>query len=131
MGVPITTVDPSLPTVLAPPSSASTSYDGAASFVDELERQVTAYVELGIPSLLGLDEQTFRGTLAPPADPPPIESRGAAVDGDAVPFLLVVPGLDVNDLAPAMRRGSKIGVSVIDRDEAPTYTTIEGVEVQT
>src|SRR6188768_2244518 len=110
MGVPVTTVDPSLPTVLAPPSPAATSYDGAAPFVDELERQVAAYVELGIPALLGLDERAFRATLPLPADPPPIDSPGAAVDGDAVPFVLVVPGLDVNDLAPAMRRGSKIGV---------------------
>ena len=44
-----------------------------------------------------------------------------------MPFVLVVPGLDVNDLAPAMRRGAKLGVSVIDRDEAPTYKAIVDV----
>ena len=131
MGVPVTTVDPSLPTVTAPASPAATSHAPEASFVDELERQITAYVELGIPVLLGVDEPTFRASLAPLADAPPGETPGSAVDGDAVPFVLVVPGLDVNDLAPAMRRGSKVGVSVIDRDEAPTYKTIEGVEVPT
>lgn len=131
MGVPVTTVDPSLPTVIAPASPAAASHAPEASFVDELERQTTAYVELGIPSLLGVDEPTFRTTLAPLADAPPGETSTSVVVGDAVPFVLVVPGLDVNDLAPAMRRGSKVGVSVIDRDEAPTYRTIEGVEVPT
>jgi len=129
MGVPVTTVDPSLPTVLAPPSPAAVAHSPEASYADELARQITAYVELGIPALLGLDEPTFRATLAPLADAAPGDSPAAVVDGDAVPFVLVVPGLDVNDLAPAMRRGSKLGVSVIDRDEAPTYTTIKGVDV--
>ena len=52
-----------------------------------------------------------------------------AVEGDDVPFVLVLPGLDLNDVAPAMRRGTRLGVSVIDRDEAPTYRPLPGVEV--
>ena len=46
-----------------------------------------------------------------------------------MPFVLVLPGLDLNDVAPAMRRGSRLGVSVIDRDEAPTYRPLPDVEV--
>ena len=126
MGVPVTAVDPSLPTVTAPPSPASTAFSPESSFVDELDRQITSYVQLGIPELLQIDEPTFRARLASlgAETPGPTES---VVDGDAVPFVLVVPGLDVNDLAPAMRRGSKLGVSVIDRDEAPTYKAIVDV----
>src|SRR4051794_17082842 len=116
MGVPVTTVDPSLPTVLAPPSPAATSHAPEASFADELDRQVTAYVELGIPALLGLDEPAFRALVAPLADTTTGASEPPGVDSDAVPFVVVVPDLDVNDLAPAMRRGSKLGVSVIDRE---------------
>jgi hypothetical protein len=122
MGVPVTAVDPSLSTVAAPPSSASTAFDPGAPFDVELSRQVTAYVELGVPALLGLDDAAFRARIK--AAPAPFETPPSVVDGDAVPFVLVVPGLDVNDLAPAMRRGTKLGVSVIDRVEAPTYQAV-------
>ncbi len=127
MGVPVTTVDPSLPTVVAPPSPASTAFDVEASADDELDRQITAYVQLGIPTLLGIDERTFRERVAPLRAQVLDTISTSVVDGDAVPFVLVVPGLDVNDLAPAMRRGAKLGVSVIDRDEAPTYRAIVDV----
>lgn len=127
MGVPVTTIDPSLPTVTAPPSPASTAFDPTSSFADELERQTTAYVELGIPALLGTDEATFRASVEPLRGTAPGPAPSAVVDGDAVPFVLVVPGLDVNDLAPAMRRGSKLGASVIDREEAPTYRALVDV----
>ena len=43
--------------------------------------------------------------------------------------MLVLPGLDLNDVAPAMRRGKQLGVSVIDRVEAPTYRPIDGIDV--
>ncbi|WP_051275009.1 DUF5701 family protein [Cellulomonas sp. URHD0024] len=130
MGVPVTFVDPSLPTVAAPPSAAAGSFDPETGFADELHRQVTAYVELGIPALLGLDASEFHARLAPPASASLTPAPQSAVDGDAVPFVLVVPGLDVNDLAPAMRRGAKLGVSVIDRVEAPTYQPIVDVPTE-
>jgi len=127
MGVPVTTVDPSLPTVTAPTSPASTAFSPDSSFEDELDRQVTSYVQLGIPALLGTDEPTFRARVAPLGAAGPGQAGPSAVDGDAVPFVLVLPELDVNDLAPAMRRGAKLGVSVIDRVEAPTYRAIVDV----
>jgi hypothetical protein len=127
MGVPVTTVDPSLPTVTAPPSPASRAFSSESSFDAELDRQLDSYVQLGIPELLRVDAQTFRDRLAPLRTVRPERGVPSVVDGDAVPFVLVVPDLDVNDLAPAMRRGSKIGVSVIDRDEAPTYKAIVDV----
>ena len=49
MGVPVTTVDPSLPTVTAPPSPASKAFSPESSFEDELDRQITSYVQLGVP----------------------------------------------------------------------------------
>ena len=127
MGVPVTPVDPHLPTVTAPPSPAATSFDPGADARAELDRQVTAYVELGIPALLGVTTEVFRASLTSLALGGP--TPPATVDGDAVPFVLVLPGVDVNDLAPAMRRGAKLGVSVIDRVEAPTYRAIPGIDV--
>ncbi|WP_315097811.1 DUF5701 family protein [uncultured Cellulomonas sp.] len=129
MGVPVTTVDPQLPTVTAPPSPAAVSFDATADVRSELERQIAAYVELGIPALLGEEPATFRERLLPLAEVATTPTAPVAVEGDGVPFVLVLPGLDVNDVVPAMRRGARNGVSVIDRDEAPTYQPIEGVQV--
>jgi len=59
----------------------------------------------------------------------PAAPAAPAVDGDGAAFVLVLPGLDVNDAAPAMRRGTRLGVSVIDRDEAPTYRPLAALDV--
>jgi hypothetical protein len=131
MGVPITSVDAGLPTVTAPPSAAATAFDPAADVRTELDRQVTAYVELGVAALLGEDPDTFRARLAPLGEVATTPTEPPAVDGDGIPFVLVLPGLDLNDVAPAMRRGTRLGVSVIDRHEAPTYRPLPGVEVPT
>ncbi len=128
MGIPVTTVDPALPTVASPGSAAATAFDAAAGPVDELDRQVAAYVDLGFPALLGIDEAAFRARVAPLADALPTAPAAPAVDGDGAAFVLVLPGLDVNDAAPAMRRGTRVGMSVIDRDEAPTYRPIAGLD---
>ncbi|WP_243884629.1 DUF5701 family protein [Cellulomonas fengjieae] len=129
MGVPVTAIDPNLPTATAPPSAAATAFDPTADPRAELERQIAAYVDLGIPALLGEDATAFRDRLAPLAGAADAPAVPAAVEGDAVPFVLVIPGLDVNDLVPAMRRGRQLGISVIDRVEAPTYRPIPGVDV--
>lgn len=129
MGVPVTPVDPQLPTVTAPPSPAASAFDPTADVRAELDRQISAYVELGLPALLGEDPGAFRDRLAPLGEVAVTPTTPAAVEGDDVPFVLVLPGLDLNDVAPAMRRGKQLGVSVIDRVEAPTYRPIDGVEV--
>ncbi|GIG22989.1 hypothetical protein Cch01nite_37130 [Cellulomonas chitinilytica] len=129
MGIPLTPVDPDLPTVASPGSPAATAFDPDATPHAELERQVTAYVELGFPALLGLDEPGFRARVAPLADALPASPATPAVPGDGAAFVLVLPGLDVNDTAPAMRRGARLGVSVIDRDEAPTYRPLPGLDL--
>jgi len=123
MGVPVTAVDPALPTAAAPTSSAATGFDPAADALAELDRQIRAYDDLGVAAVLGQDEATFRASLAPLAS---LVSGldlavGASSSDDAVGFVVVLPALDVNDAAPAMRRGPRPGVSVIDRDEAATY----------
>ena len=129
MGVPVTVVDPLLPTVTAPPSSAAAAFDPTADVAAELDRQVSAYVELGIATLLGEDPAEFRARLAPLAEVSTTPTAPPAVEGDDVPFVLVLPGLDLNDVAPAMRRGTRGGVSVIDRDEALTYRPLPDIEV--
>ena len=129
----ITEVDPQLATVTAPTSAAATSFDPGASPAEELDRQVLAYAESGVADLLGLDAEGLAALVAPLravverdtsswADPP-------AKDDDDVAFLLVLRVPDVNDAVPAMRRGKKLGVSVIDRDELATYQPVDGVEV--
>ena len=130
----ITPVEPDLSTVLAPPSAAALAFDPAVDPRTELDRQVQAYVELGVPALLGLDPDDFRTGLLPlaealPATLPGPSSASASVPDDHIPFVLVLPQVDVNDLVPAMRRGPRLGVSVIDREEAATYRPIEGVVV--
>jgi hypothetical protein len=131
VGIPVTPVDPQLPTVASPGSGAATAFDPAADPRTELDRQVTAYVELGVASLLGISDDEFRALVAPLAAVVPAAPATPVVDGDGAAFVLVVPGLDVNDAAPAMRRGSRLGVSVIDRDEAPTYRPLADLEVPT
>ncbi|MGY4643969.1 DUF5701 family protein [Cellulomonas sp. URHB0016] len=129
MGIPVTPVDPLLATVASPGSAAATAFDPAADPRDELDRQVTAYVELGFAGLLDVTEDELRARLAPLVAVAPATDACPAVPGDGAAFVLVVPGLDVNDTAPAMRRGARHGVSVIDRDEAPTYRPLNGLHV--
>ena len=132
----ITPVDPLLPTVSAEASPAATAYDPAADRQAELDRQIQAYVELGVAGLLGLDAAGLRA-LAEPLRPALAALPAPAADAgdDSVPFVLVLSpdlfaehGHDLNDAVPAMRRGRQRGVSVIDREELATYRPIEGVE---
>ena len=129
----VTEVDPQLPTVTAPTSPASTAFDPGASPVGELERQVSVYVESGVAALLGLDAAGLGALVEPLRDL--VEREGAsfavepAREDDEIPFVLVLRVPDVNDVVPAMRRGAKLGVSVIDREELATFHPVEGVEV--
>lgn len=131
----VTTVDPLLPTVASPTSAASPAFDPEAAPVDELDRQVRVYVESGVAGLLGLDRDALAALVAPLRAL--VRAHAAtwthppARPDDDVPFLLVLhpDGYDVNDAVPAMRRGARLGVSVIDRDELAAYATVPGVEV--
>ena len=132
MGLAVTPVDPNLPTVAAAPSSAATAYDPAAGREAELDRQLDAYAELGVAAVAGLDRTTLAGRVAPLREalralPDDAGSR-ATIGDDGVAFVLVLPGLDLNDVAPAMRRGPRLGVSVIGRDEMRTYRPVDGVD---
>jgi hypothetical protein len=135
--LPLVTVETAdtLPT-LAPSSAAAAAFDPGADAHDELQRQVQVYVDMGLPELLETDENRFREALAP------LAARLADLDlarpgdvpgDDHVPFVLVLApeALRVNDLVPAMRRGSRHGVSVIDEDEARTYRPLDAVPVPT
>ena len=91
-------------------------------------------MDMGLPELLGTDENTFREALEPLAARLP-DLDGArpedVPEDDHVPFVLVLApdALRVNDLVPAMRRGARHGVSVIDEDEARTYRPLDAVTV--
>lgn len=129
----VTEVDPQLPTVTAPTSAASTAFDPAASPLAELERQVSVYRESGVAALLGLDATGLDALVAPLRSLVEEEGETFAVDparpDDEVPFVLVLQVPDVNDAVPAMRRGDRLGVSVVDRAEMATYRPVAGVEV--
>lgn len=129
----VTEVDPQLPTVCAPTSPASTSFDPGASPLAELERQIAVYLESGVAALLGLEASGLRALVEPLRGLVERDGESFAVDpareDDGVPFVLVLRLPDLNDAVPAMRRGSKLGVSVIDREELATYLPVEGVEV--
>ncbi|GAA4622017.1 DUF5701 family protein [Cellulomonas oligotrophica] len=134
MGVPVVAVDPALPTVLADRSPAAAAVDLAAPHADELDRQVRALVESGVAATLGWDADAL-GARADAlrhhldALPQPGSTTWAGAPDDAVPFVLVLPAVDVNAAAPAMRRGGRLGVSVIPPDEAAGYRPAHGVEV--
>ena len=122
MGVPVTPVDPQLPTVTAPPSPRPPRSTPTSTRGPSWTARSRAYVELGVAALLG-EARRLSARLEPLAEVAATPTA-ARVEGDDVPFVLVLPGLDLNDVAPAMRRGSRLGVSVIDRVEAPTYRPI-------
>ncbi|WP_205739636.1 DUF5701 family protein [Georgenia sp. SYP-B2076] len=123
-----------LPTLSAPPSPAATGFDPAAGAEAELDRQVQVYVDLGFPALLGQDDDAFRAALLPlrqaAADLGDVRDE-TVVAQDHVPVVLVLDParLRTNDVVPAMRRGTRHGVSVIDEEEARTYRTLDDVPV--
>lgn len=134
MPVPVIPVDPELPTTLAEPAP-DTAWTEPADAAAELERQIRVYVGLGFPALLGTDEAGLRAAVEPlravVADVDLAALQAAAVPGradDHVPFVLVLGGdLAPNHVVPAMRRGTRRGVSVIDDADMATYRALEDV----
>lgn len=132
----ITAVDDATPTVRSAPSVAATAFSATAGADAEFDRQVQVYVEAGFAELTGRSPAEFASAI----EPLRAELGGIAlaapgdgsIDGeDFVPFVVVLgPHVyDVNDAVPAMRRGAKRGVSVIDRDEAARYRPIGPIAV--
>lgn len=129
MPQPLTPVPADLPTLLA--ATPDLPFDPDAPPAAELERQVETYLALGFAALLGTDDAGFRALVAPALAAAPghvtADEDGVPAD-DHAPVLLVL-GVDVNDAVPAMRRGHRTGVSVLDRDEAATYLPLPDVVV--
>lgn len=129
-GVPVVAPDPDLPTVTAPASRAAASFDPQAAARVEVARQVRAYAELGVLEALGLSEAPLLADLEPhvaAAEALATDGSWAWDAGDAVPFVVVLPGLASNAVVPAMRRATKLGVSVIPDDELVTYRPLAGL----
>lgn len=130
MPQPLTAVPADLPTFLA--ATPDLPFDPDALPGAELERQVATYLALGFAALLGLDEAGFRALVAPAVGAAPAHARSADADGvpaDDHAAVLLVLDVDVNDAVPAMRRGHRTGVSVLDRDEAAAYLPLPDVVV--
>lgn len=123
MAVPVIPADPAWPTVAAADRAAA-PFDPAVDPATELDRQVRAYLDLGVAALHGWSAEDLRAAVAPLraalGDPAP----PSAVDpDDHVPFVLVLDGgaERANATVPALRRGTRPGVSVIDDEELAGY----------
>ncbi|MEE6272298.1 DUF5701 family protein [Georgenia sp. MJ206] len=135
MTVDVDTAGSDLSPLLSATSPSANAFDPTADGAAELDRQVEVYVELGVPALVGLDDAAFRAAVAPLR----AEAESLALTGDAgdvpeddhVPFVLVLSPHAVapNALVPAMRLGTRTGISVIDDDEMATYRPIDDVEL--
>ncbi len=129
----ITALDPTLPTLLAESPALGDLLAPRPDPSAELDRQLELYGALGVLALAeraGLSPAALQDAVAPlrAALPPADAPVGARDPSDHAPFVLVLD-VDPNDAAPAMRRGARRGVSVIDHEEAATYRPIDGVVV--
>ncbi|ACQ78891.1 conserved hypothetical protein [Beutenbergia cavernae DSM 12333] len=94
-------------------------FDGAV----ELERQVSRLLDLGYPELLGVDEATFRTRLEPLRSHARDLGERTAWDADAVgrddaiPFVLVLPGIPADAAARRMELAGRAGTSMLTEEE--------------
>lgn len=125
MPVAVVPADPAWPTARPLDRSPVAPFDPDAPVRAELDRQVEAYLALGVAAVLGWEEEALRAAVAPLAEalPAPVPDRPGQIADDQVPFVLVLDAgtRHANALAPAMRRGPKVGVSVIDDAELAGY----------
>lgn len=111
-----------LPTLTA--QGGATAFDPAAGAAAELRRQAEAYASLGVAAALGLDPDDVVAWAASRA----VTGLPAATEHDDHVPLVLVPPLEparVNDVVPAMRRGARHGVSVIDAQEAAGFVPLD------
>lgn len=123
MGMSAVQHDPCWPTTAAGTTPAE-PYDPTASAADELARQIRAHLGLGTAAALGWTEDALTAAVARLTPPP-----NTPAHDDHVPFVLVLDPAPSNALVPAMRRGSRPGVSVIDDEELATYRTLDAERV--
>lgn len=133
MPLTITALDPTLPTLLSEPLGLGDLLTPRPDALAELDRQLDVYAALGVTTLAeraGLSPGALRDAVGRLRDALPAAGSpvGTTDPSDHAPFVLVLD-VDPNDAVPAMRRGGRHGVSVIDREEAATYRPIDGVVV--
>lgn len=139
MPVPVVTPDPAWPTVAAAARTAP-PFDPDADAVTELDRQLTAYADLGVTALLGRTPDALHEEVAPlraalarglPTGP---GSTGHPVPADNhVAFVLVLDAgtTHATGTAVAVRRAGRPGVSVIDEEEMATYRPLPDLALPT
>jgi hypothetical protein len=123
MPVPVIAPDPTWPTVAAA-GRAAAPFDPAADPATELDRQVRAYLDLGVAALHGWSADDLRAAVAPLRAALGTSAPASEVDpDDHVPFVLVLDGgtSRANATVPALRRGPRPGVSVVDDEELSGY----------
>jgi len=131
--VPVIAADPAWPTVAAA-DRAPEPYDPGAAAAAELDRQVRAQLDLGLAAVHGLSPADLVAAVAPlrAALAAGAAAGPSAVDpDDHVPFVLVLDGgtARANASVPALRRGTRPGVSVIDDDEMAGYRPLPDLDV--
>lgn len=134
MGLSAVPHDPTWPTT-APTTTPAEPYVPAATAAEELDRQLRAHLTLGTAAALGWSTSQLTAAVAPLrtalGDGPQPAPGPAVPPEDHLPFVLVLdPRVEpVNALVPAMRRGARSGVSVIDDVELVGYRTLDGEDV--
>lgn len=133
MPVPVIAPDPTWPTVAAA-DRAPEPYDPGAAAAAELDRQVRAQLDLGLAAVHGLSPADLVAAVGPlrAALAAGAAAGPSSVDADDhVPFVLVLDGgtARANASVPALRRGTRPGVSVIDDDEMAGYRPLPDLDV--
>ncbi|WP_217614457.1 DUF5701 family protein [Cellulomonas sp. GbtcB1] len=133
MPVPVIAPDPTWPTVAAA-DRAPEPYDPGAAAAAELDRQVRAHLDLGLAAVHGLSPADLVAAVAPlrAALAAGAAAGPSSVDpDDHVPFVLVLDGgtARANASVPALRRGTRPGVSVIDDDEMAGYRPLPDLDL--
>ena len=133
MPVPVIAPDPTWPTVAAADRSPE-PYDPDAPAVAELDRQVRAALDLGLAAVHGLSAEALDAAVAPlraALAAGAAEAPSSVDPDDHVPFVLVLDGgtASANAAVPALRRGSRPGVSVIDDDEMAGYVPLPDLDI--
>jgi hypothetical protein len=94
----------------------------------EFDRQVDALVQTGLPEQLELADQCFRAFLEPLRDELP---AGRAHNGDRIPFVVVVPDLQVVDVLSTVHMVGGTGFTTMEPEDLARFRPLPELEVPT
>lgn len=109
-----------------PDAEATTSPEAihAAGLPRELARQAIAYLDLGVPALLGWSPTEFPERIAPLAAVVPEDGADPSTPG-RLPFVLVLPDLDPRAAMPLTRQGEAAGYVDLNPVEPSAFLPVQ------